>query len=278
MMVTSGVSKPVLALFPGQGSQIVGMSRKVAENSPHASEVFDAASNVLGIDARALCWRTPIETLTLTENAQPAITIASLASWAATRGDLADAPTTAAGHSVGAIAAAVAAGCLSLSSAFELAAARGQLMADVPGRGSMLAVAVGAVDSVDEQEQRAQSLANRFALDVGAVNGPTQIVLSGEHDAVVAASEELGGKAKQLAVSHAFHSRMMVPAEERWQALIERIEIGDPEAGSYHGCITGARAQSAVSVRQDLASSLTMPVLWSRVMTATKDLPEEAVA
>lgn len=263
----------VLALFPGQGSQAVGMGQRAAATSRAAAEVFDIASDVLSVDARELCWRTPLDVLTRTENAQPAITVAALASWAGAAELLGDADVVCAGHSVGAIAAAAAAGYLTVAAAITLAAARGELMSTVPGDGSMLAVAVSACDSPQEQEERARQLAARLGLDVGAINGPTQVVLSGPRPVVASASEEMRGKAKELSVSHAFHSRMMTPAETRWHAMVDAVELA-PGTRTYHGCITGTRARSGEDVRADLRASLTSPVLWSRVMEATRDLGE----
>jgi malonyl CoA-acyl carrier protein transacylase len=269
----TGADQGVLALFPGQGSQKVGMGREQAEASKAAAEVFDLGSDILGIDARKLCWHTPMEVLTRTENAQPAITIAALADWAAA-GEMGQRQAVFAGHSIGAIAAAAAAGHISTAAAIKLAAARGALMAAAPGAGSMLAVAVSACGSAAEQEQRARELAGRFDLDVGAVNGPTQIVLSGPAENIESAKGAMRGKSKELAVSHAFHSRMMLAAEPEWHLTISAVEMATAPASFYQGCINGIGTTDPAIVRADLEASLTKPVLWSRVMESTLSLGE----
>lgn len=271
-------SSSILALFPGQGTQAVGMGRRAAEASAAAAQVFDLASDILRIDARELCWRTPDAELKRTKNAQPAITIAALASWAVASEELmGSSAVVAAGHSVGAISAAAAAGYLSMPTAVRLAASRGELMGSVAGHGSMLAVAINGLPTADEQEERAHELAARFHVDVGAVNGPRQVVLSGPRDLIERACAQLEGRAKMLAVSHAFHSRMMAPVESQWCAMVDAVEMEPAPTWSYQGSILAMRARTAEDVRQDLRASLTMPVLWSRVMESTMTLSEVRV-
>ena len=262
-------SSSILALFPGQGTQAVGMGRRAAEASAAAAQVFDLASDILRIDARELCWRTPDAELKRTKNAQPAITIAALASWAVASEELmGSSAVVAAGHSVGAISAAAAAGYLSMPTAVRLAASRGELMGSV---------AVNGLPTADEQEERAHELAARFHVDVGAVNGPRQVVLSGPRDLIERACAQLEGRAKMLAVSHAFHSRMMAPVESQWCAMVDAVEMEPAPTWSYQGSILAMRARTAEDVRQDLRASLTMPVLWSRVMESTMTLSEVRV-
>lgn len=264
----------ILALFPGQGSQTVGMGYQSARSSAAASEVFDIASDTLKLDARRLCWRTPVDELVRTENAQPAIIIATLANWAAAKETAGDTPIVFAGHSVGAIGAAAAAGYISIDRAILLAASRGALMASVPDVGAMLAVAISGCECADMQEARAKELADRYGLDVAAVNSPSQIVLSGERGLVAAAKEALAGKAKELYVSNAFHSRVMAPVEPHWIDMVNKTDMTPTSENAYIASIAGGRTHHSSDVREDLRASLTKPVLWSRTMETTVDLPE----
>jgi [acyl-carrier-protein] S-malonyltransferase len=201
-----------------------------------------------------------------TRYAQPAIFCASLAGWedrGRPEGELM------AGHSLGELAALVAAGCLDERDGLELVALRGRLMQESgerAGDGSMLALmGRGAAEHAAE-------LASAHGLAVANDNSPQQVVLSGDRsgfEGVTAAAEELGLRAKELPVTGAFHSPMMAGAVPEFAAALERVQVSPPQAG-----VTVLSAVSAApfeDVRRQLAQALTMPVRWREVLLAMHD-------
>jgi len=260
-------------LFPGQGSQAIGMARHSVQSSSSAAEFFDAASDALGIDLRTLCWSTPLEKLTDTENAQPAIAAASIADWLAARemnaiekGNPCDA---CAGHSSGAVAAAVAAGFLSPLHGVQLAAARGRLMAQAPEGGSMLAATYsGVISRGTELRKWALECAQEYDVDVAAINSPRQIVFSGGKKELQDLAARTGLVSKMLTVSNAFHSRFMSPVASKWHDSVSEMNIQEGLC-QYVCCTTGEITSDPEAVRQDLIDGMTKPVNWLGVMEAT---------
>jgi len=251
------------ALFPGQGSQFMGVGRALAQRSPVAGELFDLASQTIGIDVADLCWHSDESTLAETQNAQLAVVLVGVAAWCSwAQEHPADrAGAVFAGHSVGMLAAAIAAGCLPVAEGLLLARARGEIMASAPGRGAMLAVAAGP----GEARERVEQLAHELALDVAAVNGRRQVVLSGAPDAIEAARTRLRARAVPLAVSHAFHSRHMLPVVERWHAAVADVSFAPPTGPLVSG-VTGALLTTGDDVAQDLRDGLVATVRWDLVM------------
>ncbi|WP_035800606.1 ACP S-malonyltransferase [Kitasatospora mediocidica] len=253
-------TRRIRALFPGQGSQEPGMGRALAAAYPAAAACFDEASDVLGLDLRALCWDAPAARLAETQNAQPALLTAAVATWRVLEEHGVTLAATA-GHSVGAFASLVAAGSLPFPQAVELIRLRGELMASAPGEGGMCAViAVG--------PDRAEALAavERHGLDLAADNSPRQFVAAGALADVRALATELGARAKLLEVSHAFHSRLMAPVAERWAQAVQRTEIAD--AAVPVGLVAiGSFGTDAADLAKDLAAALCAPVHWQQLMT-----------
>ena len=216
-------------LFPGQGSQVVGMGAQVLARSQRARDVFARADEALGESLSKLILEGPTETLTLTANAQPALVTTCFAILEALRedGDL-PAPDFAAGHSLGEYTALVAAGALTFEDAVRVVRARGVAMQDaVPaGVGAMAAimsldesVLAGICAAASQGDERAE-MAN--------FNAPGQIVIAGSKDAVLRASAAAGeakGRAIPLNVSAPFHSSLMKPAAERLAAVLETIVV-----------------------------------------------------
>jgi [acyl-carrier-protein] S-malonyltransferase len=239
------------------------MCQRLDHNYAAARAVLDEASEALGFDLRALMWRSTPEVLKRTENAQPAIVVASVAAfrvWYEAR-EAAPAIAWGAGHSIGALAAAAACGYLTVAEVARLSRRRGQLMAAVPGRGTMLAVAVTSPEARAACLETAQDL----GLDVAAVNGQQQIVLSGLVEPVLEAKRRLGARSLLLEVSNAFHSRLMDPVLPEWEQVLAETDFHESGV-AYLGSATGSLVHSAAEVAADLRHGLRAPVRWDLVL------------
>jgi [acyl-carrier-protein] S-malonyltransferase len=263
-------------VFPGQGSQSVGMAAALAASSPAAARVFEIADEALGEPISRLAFEGPAETLNLTENAQPALLAASIAylealreRWAAAGSDPGDV-TYVAGHSMGQYSALVAAGSLGLADAIRLVRERGRLMqASGAGREGRMAAIIGLPDDrIDDLVERASraglvTVANR--------NSPGQIVISGERAAIDAAlpiAKELGAKrALELPVSVAAHSPLMAEAADALQAVLADVEFADPHP-PLRANADGRAIDDAESARNELVDHLTTGVDWVSVVEA----------
>ncbi|HEY0186103.1 MAG TPA: ACP S-malonyltransferase [Cellulomonas sp.] len=273
------MSAGTLWVFPGQSSQAVGMGREAVERSARAAEFFTAAGEAIGVDLRELCWRTEMAVLTRTENVQPALTAVTTATWIAmtdlglVRRQDADVFT---GHSLGSLAAASAAGFLDPVDAVRLAAQRGRIMASAPSGGGMLEILTPDDRGPAGQRERGAALAERFGVDLAAVNGPTEIALAGEVARLDQAAAELGAVARAVPVSNAFHSRYMAPVVPLWAQALDAIGLR-ATADRHLGSTTVQVATDAAGVRADLVRALDEPVLWYDVLDRTHDLAAAAV-
>jgi [acyl-carrier-protein] S-malonyltransferase len=250
-------------VFPGQGSQLVGMGKDVYGGFAEARAVFDAADKALGFSLSKLCFEGPEEELRLTVNVQPALVAFSLALLSVMRsGKHYIAPAFTAGHSLGEYSALSAAGVLSTTEAISLARERGRLMyqAGVRKPGSMAAV-IGLADEVVAQ------LAAEAGVYVANYNCPGQIVISGEarrlEKAKGLATAHGALKVVPLAVSGAFHTPMMQPAAEELSKAISAVPFNPPSVP----VIANASAAPMVSigdVKDELVQQLTHSVQWQK--------------
>ncbi|HET6868640.1 MAG TPA: ACP S-malonyltransferase [Solirubrobacteraceae bacterium] len=243
-------------LFPGQGSQTPEMRDQVAEVRP---DLLALASEVVGEDPFARVDDG-------TKFAQPAIFCASLAGWEALGRPAGE---FMAGHSLGELAALVAAGYLNERDGLELVALRGKLMQESgerAGDGGMLALmGRGAAE-------HAREIAEAHALAVANDNSPQQVVLSGDRSGfpgAEAAATELGLRAMVLPVTAAFHSPMMAEAVPPFTEALERVEVSSPPGVTVLSAVTAAPFED---VRAQLAQALTMPVRWREVLLAMREL------
>ena len=267
---------PLASVFPGQGSQSVGMGRSLAETSPAAAAVFAAADRALGEPISDLVWNGPAEQLDLTENAQPALLASSIAILAALRERWAaagvDAPQArfAAGHSMGQYSALVAAGALSLKDGVRLVRERGRLMqASSQGRDGAMAALIGLDDARLPEVVAGASQHGVFV--VANRNAPGQVVVSGERPAVEAGAElarSLGAKrAIVLPVSVAAHSPMMAAAAEGMRTALAGVEFHDPSP-SLLANADARLVTTAEACRSELVEHLTTGVDWIRIVEA----------
>lgn len=261
-------------VFPGQGSQSVGMGRALAEASPAAAAVFVAADRALGSPVSRLAWEGPTEQLDLTENAQPALLATSIAILAALRERWAAAgleairPKFAAGHSMGQYSAMVAAGALTLEDGLRLVRERGRLMqASGQGRDGAMAALIGLDDARLPDLVAGASAHGVFV--VANRNAPGQVVVSGERAAIEVGAElarSLGARrAIVLPVSVAAHSPLMGEAAEGMRSALAGVAFRDPVPPLLANADADPVA-SAEACRTELVEHLTSGVDWIRIV------------
>ena len=252
-------------LFPGQGSQFVGMGRELAEAYPEARAVFQEADEALGLSLSRLCWDGPESELTLTSNAQPAILVHSVAVWRIVE-RRAPAVTLAAGHSLGEFSAYVAAGSLSFGDAVRTVRRRGELMhlSGTERPGTMAAV-LGLDDAVVDAVCAETSARGEGVVIAANFNAPGQVVISGDTAAVRRAETALkGAGAKRvlpLHVSGAFHSPLMTVAEAGLRDALGAVEMRDPHFPVVAN-VTAQPVSRASDARSLLVEQLTSAVRW----------------
>ncbi|MEO0917466.1 MAG: ACP S-malonyltransferase [Pseudomonadota bacterium] len=253
-------------VFPGQGAQTIGMGRDLATAYPAAQAVFDEVDAALGEPLSALIWDGDIETLTLTENAQPALMATSLAAVRALEAEGVTISSAAfvAGHSLGEYSALCAAGALNLSDTARLLRLRGQAMQSaVPvGEGAMAAVLGLDIAAV---EALAADAAEGEVCEVANENDPAQTVVSGSKsaiDRVVAMAKERGAKrALPLPVSAPFHSALMQPAAEAMAAALDDVTISSPSVPVVAN-VTAEPASDPDVIRKLLVAQVAGRVRW----------------
>jgi len=263
----------VALIFPGQGSQSVGMGQALSEASPAAAAIFAAADDALDMPISQLAWQGPEEDLNRTEHAQPALLATSIAFLAAARERWAQSgtamePRFMAGHSMGQYSAMVAAGALSLGDGVTLVRTRGRLMqTSGSGRDGAMAALIG-LDDAALPELISQASAHGV-FGVANRNAPGQVVVSGERAAIEAGAEiarTLGAKrAIVLPVSVAAHSPLMADAAEEMREVLVDIEFEDPEVP----LLANADARlltTAEDCRRELVEHLTTGVDWVGVV------------
>ena len=264
----------VAFVFPGQGSQSVGMGRTLAAASPAAAAVFAEADAALGEPISRLAWDGPADVLDRTENAQPALLATSLAflaalreRWATDRAAARD-PAFCAGHSMGQYSAMVAAGVIGLGDGIRLVRERGRLMqSSGSGREGRMAAIIGLDD--DRLPELVERASAHGIFGVANRNSPGQVVVSGERSAVEAAVElarELGARrAIELPVSVAAHSPLMAEAAEGMRAVLAGVRFEDPTTALLANR-DARRLTTGEAARGELVEHLTAGVDWVRAV------------
>ncbi len=264
-------------VFPGQGSQVVGMGKDIAQAHPIAHQTFQEADDILGFKLSALCFDGPESDLNDTTNTQPALYvmgIAVLRTLQAAHPDLR--PAFAAGHSLGELTALTAAGALPFADGVRLVRARGELMAEAGRRspGAMAAVLGLDADAVRAIcAQASQQSGARLVL--ANDNCPGQVVISGDEAALEVGMElckQAGAKrVVKLAVSIAAHSPLMESAQEGFRAAVAQANLQPPNVPIL-GNVHAAPLQTVPDIRDELANGLTHPVRWTESVQALRRL------
>jgi [acyl-carrier-protein] S-malonyltransferase len=255
----------VAGVFPGQGSQAVGMGQALVETEAIARDTFAEADAVLGFSILQLCFDGPIEELKRTTNAQPALVTISTAYWRVlqTRGFACE---LVAGHSLGEYSALVAAGALTFADALTLVRTRGELMeaASAARPGGMAAV-IG-MDNEAVEAICAEVAAEHGTLVPANYNAPGQVVVSGENDAIAALralAKSRGARVIPLPVSGAFHSPLMQSAADAFAAVLAEVTISAPTMPIVQN-VTAAATTDPAAIRDALARQITGSVRWAQ--------------
>jgi len=253
-------------IFPGQGSQAVGMGKDLAAQFPTAKQIFDEADSILGFSLSKILWEGPAEELNETINTQPALYVHSIAAWMTYTLLPSPKPATVAGHSLGELSALTASRALSFADGLRLVRTRGELMKragefNPGGMAAILGVDIPALDQVCAEASTADEV-----VQVANDNCPGQVVISGHKPALeraMAGAKGAGAKrALPLAVSIAAHSPLMDSIQNDWNAAVDACAIKDAEIPVI-GNVTAQAIRTAEELRADIKAQMQSRVRWT---------------
>ncbi|WP_064791550.1 ACP S-malonyltransferase [Shewanella woodyi] len=257
-------------IFPGQGSQAIGMLAELATEHEIIAQTFSQASDVLGYDLWELVQQGPVETLNETDKTQPALLTASVAIWRAFEASGKALPSVLAGHSLGEYSALVCAGVIDFTDAVKLVQLRGQLMQQAVPAGSGAMFAIIGLDN-DAIAKACEEASQGEVVSPVNYNSPGQVVIAGSKGAVERAGalcKEAGAKmAVALPVSVPSHCELMRPAAEKLAVALESIEFKTPKIQVINN-VDVASPSSGEEIKDALVRQLYCPVLWSDTVTA----------
>jgi [acyl-carrier-protein] S-malonyltransferase len=253
--------KKVALLFAGQGAQVVGMGKDLAEQFPPAVNLFGKADEILGRNLSDIAWNGPIDELTKTSNCQPALFVHGFACLSVLRELAGEFPVGgAAGLSLGELTAHAAAGTFKFEDGLRLVQQRGELMDE-----ACAATVGGMAAMIGADENTVRQLADDEDVDVANINSPGQIVISGELakvEAAVAVAKEYGiRRATMLNVAGAYHSRLMQSAYEKLGAALLEVQMQMPRFPVVSN-VTGREVKTLPEIRQTLQEQVTSTVRW----------------
>lgn len=267
----------VAFVFPGQGSQVVGMGRALCETFPYARTLFEEADQALGYSLSELCFAGPEQELVRTQNTQPGLLTCSVAAAEVLRRELGLLPALCAGHSLGEYSALVIAGSLRFADAVRLVHLRGRFMQEAVPEGVGAMAAIIGLSGDDLRTLCTEASQGDERVQPANENGAGQVVISGHKPAVeraMALAKQRGSKlCKLLPVSAPFHSSLMQPAAERLQAELVRIEIRPPALTVLANVdALPYPADSAEAVRDRLVRQVAGTVRWESCSQALVSL------
>ncbi len=260
--------KKCVLLFPGQGSQYVGMGKSIFERNSIAREVFEEANDILGFDLKGLCFQGEMDELTKTANTQPAILTASVASFRVYMQEFGSEPMYLAGHSLGEISALTCSGALEFADALKITRKRGEFMQDAVnmGEGAMCAISQANSELIEEECKKAQS--DGKLVVVSNYNSPDQIVISGYSQAVEHVANKLkeaGARVIPLKVSAPFHSPLMQEAADKLKNELGKYKFNEMKYPVISN-VTALPYSGSRDITEYLSHQIVEPVRWQATM------------